>query len=431
MKISKIDKMMEKMKYFILLLGLCLLGCKDNTPLQTSVTVNVSKAGTLDSLLSKYDKEVIDTLVVTGKINEIDLITIKYMSNLSYIDLEETQLSTSVSKNHILVNSNRNRTIKLPNNQSLFYSLNPLNIYSEDNEPLDIDGVLLKSKGGLFLYSKDHRDSMYIVSKSSKEQKFTYKDLPLRRKSFEGFDKLRIFISYNQKINGYKVNVMCYPEGNDCFDMNGAILHFQNDTSEFYIYNPSYHEIGIYEKYGEKTTPKDGDIIYVNYTSKESSEYAEYYGYLADNNVPFFFQDIDFDGEDELLVTVWQYGSRGSSMYDIYKIRKDYIEKMTEEPFDRIENVKTEFNIKEKTITISYNDFTDFESGILTYKPIKQERIHDSLEPEIFYKFELVKVELYSRHATNLIQIHKIYIKDGYKFKLIKNEERSVNQKEK
>ena len=67
----------------------------------------------------------------------------------------------------------------------------------------------------------------------------------------------------------------------------------------------------------------------------------------------------------------------------------------------------------------------------MTYKPIKQERIHDSLEPEIFYKFELVKVELYSRHATNLIQIHKIYIKDGYKFKLIKNEERSVNQKEK
>ena len=77
----------KEMKYYILLLGLCLFGCKDNTPLQTSVTVNVSKTGTLDSLLSKYRKEVIDTLVVTGKINEIDLITIKYMSNLSYIDL--------------------------------------------------------------------------------------------------------------------------------------------------------------------------------------------------------------------------------------------------------------------------------------------------------------------------------------------------------
>lgn len=421
------------MKYYILLLGLLLFACNDNTPLQTSITVNVSKEGTLDSLLSKYNKEVIDTLVVTGIINEIDLITIKYMSNLSYVDLGETELSTSISKNHILVNGNQNQIIKLPNNQSLFYSLNPLEIHSKDNEPLDIDGVLLKSKGELFLYSRDHRDSMYIVSKSSKDRKFTYKDLPLRRKSFEGFDKLRIFISYNQKINGYKVNVMCYPEGDDCFDMNGAILHFQNDTSEFYIYNPSYHEIGIYEKYGEKTTPKDGDIIYVNYTSKESSEYAEYYGYLADNNVPFFFQDVDLDGEDELLITNWQCGSRGSSKYDIYKIRKGYqnIEKMVEEPFDRIENGKTEFNIKEKTITIRYNDFTDFESGILTYKPIKQERIINSLEPEIFYKFELVKVELYSRFSTNLRQIHKIYIKDGYKYKLVKDEKTPVNQKDK
>ena len=129
------------MKYYILLLGLLLFACNDNIPLQTSVTVNVSKAGTLDSLLSNYNKDAIDTLIVTGIINEIDLITIKYMSNLSYIDLEETELSLSISKNHILVNGNRNRTIKLPNNQSLFYSLNPLNIYSEDNEPLDIDGV--------------------------------------------------------------------------------------------------------------------------------------------------------------------------------------------------------------------------------------------------------------------------------------------------
>ena len=93
----------KEMKYYILLLGLCLLSCKDNTPLQTSVTINVSKAGTLDSLLDKYNKEVIDTLVVTGEINEVDLITVKYMSNLSYIDLEETELSTSISKNHMKI----------------------------------------------------------------------------------------------------------------------------------------------------------------------------------------------------------------------------------------------------------------------------------------------------------------------------------------
>ena len=118
-------------------------------------------------------------------------------------------------------------------------------------------------------------------------------------KVLKELDLPRIFISYNQKVNGYKVNVMWFPSDSYYFDQSPAILHFQNDTSEFYIYNPSYKEYGVYEKYGEKTPPKDGDTIYVNYTPKESSKYAEDYGYLADNNVPFFFQDVDFDGKDE------------------------------------------------------------------------------------------------------------------------------------
>lgn len=54
----------------------------DNTLLQKSVVINVSKAGTLDSLLSKYRKENLDSLVVTGKINNIDMLAIKHIENL-------------------------------------------------------------------------------------------------------------------------------------------------------------------------------------------------------------------------------------------------------------------------------------------------------------------------------------------------------------
>lgn len=419
------------MKYYILLLGLCLFGCKDNTPLQTSVTVNVSKAGTLDSLLSKYNKEVIDTLVVTGKINEIDLITVKYMSNLSYIDLGETELSTSISKNHILVNGNQNQIIKFPNNQSLFYSLNPLEIHSKDNEPLDIDGVLLKSKGELFLYSRDHRDSMYIVSKSSKERKFTYEDLSLYHESVKRGDSPCIFISYNQKVNGYKVNVMWFPFDIQYIDQSPAILHFQNDISGFYIYNPSFLETGVYEKF-KKNSLKDGDTIYVNYTPKESSEYAEDFGYLADNNIPFFFQDVDFDGEDELLITNWQCGSKGSSTYDVYKVNQYYeyrldMIKLTDAPFYKMENGQTEFNPKEKTIKLHLN-FNAYEYAIHTYKQVRQEKI-EWKEPEVCYKFELVRVDIHNQYTDS--KEHKVYIKDGYKYKLVKDEKTPVNQKDK
>lgn len=119
MKINRIDKMMEKMKYFILLLVLCLFACNDNTPLQTSVTVNVSKAGTLDSLLSNYNKDVIDTLVVTGKINEWDMITIQNMDSLSYLDLEETTIKYIRPK--AFMGNDRIRTVILPNDISVGY----------------------------------------------------------------------------------------------------------------------------------------------------------------------------------------------------------------------------------------------------------------------------------------------------------------------
>lgn len=107
------------MKYYILLLGLCLFGCKDNKPLQTSVTVNVSKAGTLDSLLSQYRKEVIDTLVVTGEINEWDMLTIHNLDSLSYLDLKESSIKHIRPKTFI--DNDEIQTIILPDDISVGY----------------------------------------------------------------------------------------------------------------------------------------------------------------------------------------------------------------------------------------------------------------------------------------------------------------------
>lgn len=401
------------MKYYIFLLGLLLLSCKDNTPLQTSVTVNVSKAGTLDSLLSKYNKDVIDTLVITGQINEIDLITVKYMSNLSYIDLGETELSTSISKNHILVNGNQNRTIKLPTNQSLFYSLNPLNIYSEDNEPLDIDGVLLKNKDGLSLYSRSTMDSVYIVSKSAKEKKVSYKDLSLYCNNFKGIDLPRIFINYKQKVNGYKVKAIWFPfiYQQGYTDYGLAILFFQNDINEFFIYNDIFHDAELYQH----MPVKDGDTISIDYIQKDPNEY------LADNEVPFFFQDVDFDGEEELLITKWNCGSRGSSTYDVYKIHgKGGISLINEEPFNEIENGHTKFNPSNKTITSRFSS-SAFNYVIYTYKQVKHEKINWD-KPETSYKFELVKAEVYDDDKF------RMYIKKNNQYRLIKEENISSNQ---
>lgn len=403
------------MKYYILLFGLFLLACNDNTPLQTSVTINVSKAGTLDSLLNKYEKDEIDTLAVMGKINEIDLITIKFMNNLSYIDMQNAEFPSNELKQYLLAKGNRTQTIKLPKDQSLFYSLNPLNINTTyDYIPISIDGILFKEE--MTIYSRGAKDSILVLSTVNTNKDVVYKDLSLYNKVYEGINYPRVFINYKQKVNGYKVKVIWFPfiYEQGYTDYGLAILYFQNDTSEFYLYNNIFHDVGLYQH----MPVKDGDTLSIDYRQKDPNEY------LADNDVPFFFQDVDFDGRAELLITKWQCGSRGSSTYDVYKMSEEggaYL--IDEEPFNDIENGHTEFNPLNKTITSRFSS-SAFNYVIYTYKQVKHERISWN-KPETFYKFELAKAEIYDDDE------HRIYIKENNKYKLLKEEKIPINQQNK
>ena len=89
----KKHQLIKKINSIIILLslGLCLLGCKDNVPLQisaignvsdtTSLTVNLKKAGTL-KLVLKRKNIVIDTLTLKGNINYLDMF---YLSELDIV----------------------------------------------------------------------------------------------------------------------------------------------------------------------------------------------------------------------------------------------------------------------------------------------------------------------------------------------------------
>ena len=142
--------------------------------------------------------------------------------------------------------------------------------------------------------------------------------------------------------------------------------------------------------------------MFWDYTPKKKDEILSEYS-------PFFFSDVDFDGEDELLINEHRGGSRGTNSYEVYKIHPYYAEIIKDAPFANLENGNTEFDLKNKTITSSFSD-SAFES--VTY----------------IYKAELVKVEFYYRHTE--CNEYKVYIKDGYKYKLIKDEIIPINQKD-
>jgi len=417
------------MKYLMILLGLCLLGCKDNTPLQTSVTVNVSKAGTLDSLLSKYNKDAIDTLVVTGKINEIDLITVKYMSNLSYIDLQNTDVQGEIVKNHLLNNKNHTKVIKLSNDSLLLKSLSTQVLYanSKDTVPFDVAGIVFKDE--ILLYSLAEKDCIVSLSNpkdSIQSQIDTIKTIPKKRKKkvdiaqkFKGLNCPRVYIKYKQPINGYTVKVLWMPytdENGYTSETGNAILYFENEDNHFYIQTKCYRDTTVYSH----THLEDGDVLFWNYTPKKKGEILSQYS-------PFFFSDVNFDGEKELLINDYNGGSRGSNSYEVYKIHSYYADIIKEAPFANLENGQTEFDPKEETIKLHLN-FSAFEYAIHTYKKIKQDKI-EWTEPEDSYKFELVRVDIHNQYTDS--KEHKVYIKDGYKYKLVKDEKTSVNQKDK
>ena len=417
------------MKYYILLLGLVLLACNDNTLLQTSVTVNVSKAGTLDSLLSKYNKDVIDTLVVTGKINEIDLITVKYMSNLSYIDLQNADVQGEIVKNHLLNNKNHTKVIKLSNDSLLLKSLSTQVLYanSKDTVPLDVAGIVLKDE--ILLYSLAEKDCIVSLSNtkdSIQSQIDTIKTIPKKRKKkvdiaqeFKDLNRPRVYIKYKQPVNGYTVKVLWMPytdENGYTAETGNAILYFENEDNHFYIQTKCYRDTAVYSH----THLEDDDVLFWNYTPKKKGEILSQYS-------PFFFSDVNFDGEKELLINDYNGGSRGSNSYEVYKIHPYYADIIKEAPFANLENDMTDFDSANKTITCHYS-LSSFESTTHIYKQVKQEKI-EWTEPEDSYKFELVRVDIHNQYTDS--KEHKVYIKGGYKYKLIKDEKTPINQKDK
>ena len=148
----------------------------------------------------------------------------------------------------------------------------------------------------------------------------------------KGITNEQIFITYKQPVNGYKVKVGCISDGTD---WNTASFYI-NDTLRFTV--EGWADARLYEL-------KHDTVI--DYITKRADEV-----YLSEKS-PFFFSDVDFDGEDEFVVNLYKYGTYGSNLYAIYEpdftLRKD-------EPFIYLQNEQCVFDSINRTITIAGKD---------------------------------------------------------------------------
>ncbi len=162
---------------------------------------------------------------------------------------------------------------------------------------------------------------------------------------FECFNRPHIYIKYKQPINGYTVKVMWLQNG----EVGNAIFCLEKQGIQYYYFAVKWTDKILYDiyDYDKDSTYPNNTVIELDYTAKLKSE-----EYLSDDS-PFFFSDVDFDGEEEFIINRYKSGSRESNAYDVYDVSPyGYFIQKTEAPFTELENRHCEFDSDNKTITV-------------------------------------------------------------------------------
>lgn len=175
---------------------------------------------------------------------------------------------------------------------------------------------------------------------------------------------VKVNLKYAEPINGYNVTVTCfvdtthnYDSPNTNWNQNAIVgrgyINFKNDSVQFTVENPLFSDSTLMAN----SLPLTNDIqISADYTPFSRPDNGRRDIFNNYNQSPFFFYDIDFDGEKELIVTHWEgmeYHAHNS--YKVYKVRNtktdEILRPMTRPPFDRMDDY-TQIDTTAKTISI-------------------------------------------------------------------------------
>jgi hypothetical protein len=223
----------------------------------------------------------------------------------------------------------------------------------------------------------------------------------------------RVFINYNQLVNGYKVTATWFPWGAIHSEVGHGILKFVHTTEkpkygpknqEFYVFNPYFSDPVLDSLAYTDHAYKNGDTFNLDYTPPRQGE-------LIGHNTPFQFLDVDFDGEEELLINNWRCGHRDWNTYDVYKVEAYHAEKLTGGPFDYLEDGDN-FDYRKKTITQLWsNGWNDYERRVYkrhasphTAQDVNEE-FYNPIQLDSLFKCDNGHMTVYARQRDKLILI--------------------------
>lgn len=148
-----------------------------------------------------------------------------------------------------------------------------------------------------------------------------------------------IHVEYVERVEGYTVSADVFQASESVFGAFGAVeLHFTKESAAINL----RLEEQLLANFLKDTTSVDGQII-SHYSPPPVADSLSW-------ECPFFFYDVDFDGEKEILVTSLFGGPRGTVAYYIFEATGEL---RSDEPFNVIDS-QSRFNAREKSITQNY-----------------------------------------------------------------------------
>lgn len=217
-------------------------------------------------------------------------------------------------------------------------------------------------------------------------------------------DEICTYIKYKQQVNGYTVSAIYWVDTLYGEFFSHGFIHFQNDRQEFVVENPFFSDKTLFQR---KHSLKNGMLVETDYIPFKPTNDTLNNELFDASNSPFFFFDIDFDGEQELIVTL--FGGmchHGHNAYEAYKISTidDHrvLSPMQGEPFDNL-NDYTEIDTIQKTIATPYDMGIRFggkkKYGLVIHTAFNEAT--DSLEKRQL--MELTDIEHYDwKHTENM-----------------------------
>ena len=165
-----------------------------------------------------------------------------------------------------------------------------------------------------------------------------------------GQSQVCVKLVYDKPIEDYEVTADWQPfEVKDC-ETGYITINFHNTSTgkEFQYVNrekfSSYHTDLITSAEGFDGY-KDGDVYHIEYVTKPNpfeESPIDYY-------LPFQFYDVDFDGENELLINDYYQGQQGN-YYEVFEITDSGLEAKKYRPFNDVDNMM-KFDSQNKIIT--------------------------------------------------------------------------------